>query len=148
MASSANLAVEKLVESGHRVTGARRVVMAAMAESAQGFSADELCGQLPAVGRATVYRTIKLLLQLGLLCKVALQNGAPRYSLAPFGHHHHVVCVRCGVIADFSQCNLNDLAPRLEAALGRELIGHRLEVYTLCPSCDSEQEIARAKGPS
>lgn len=127
--------MEKLEERGFRVTGARRDVVAAMIETPRGFAADTLTERLPGVGRATVYRTIKLLLQLGVLCKVALQDGAPRYSLDPVGHHHHLVCVGCGTIADFRQCNLDDLEPRLEAALGGQLLGHRLEVYSLCAEC-------------
>jgi len=131
--------VEKLEERGCRITGPRRSVVAAIAETPQGFSADAIGERLPGVGRATVYRTIKLLLHMGVLCKVPLQDGAPRYSLAPVGHHHHLVCVRCGTISDFSQCNLDDLAPRLESALGRAVLGHRLEVYSLCSGC---QEIS------
>lgn len=133
------LAVRKLEDAGYRATGTRLAVVRAAMESPDGFSADELCDRLPGVGRATVYRTLKLLLQLGVLCKVVLQDGAPRYSLAPFGHHHHVVCVRCGRITDFDQCNLNDLVPRIEAALGKELLGHRLEVYAVCTGCEGQE---------
>lgn len=131
---------EQLENSGHRYTQTRGVVLDAIAAVPHGFSADEVYAQAPQVGRATVYRTIKLLLQLGLLCKVALQNGSPRYSLATSGHHHHVICIHCGAISDFSQCNLDDLAPRLASALGREPVGHRLEVYTLCAECEGVPE--------
>lgn len=131
---------DQLENSGHRYTQTRGIVLDAIAASPHGFSADEVYSQVPQIGRATVYRTIKLLLQLGLLCKVALQNGTPRYSLATSGHHHHVICIQCGAISDFSQCNLDDLAPRLAIALGREPVGHRLEVYTLCTDCEGNTE--------
>lgn len=138
MRSTANPVIGKLAERGLRITGPRRDVLAAIVDAPHGFSADTICERLPGVGRATVYRTIKLLLQVGVLCKVALQDGAPRYSLDPVGHHHHLVCVGCGTISDFRQCNLDDLEPRLEAALGGQLLGHRLEVYSLCSECQEQ----------
>ncbi|MSQ14996.1 MAG: transcriptional repressor [Dehalococcoidia bacterium] len=137
---------EQLENNGHRYTQTRGVVIDAIAASSHGFSADGVYTSLPTVGRATVYRTIKLLLQLGVLCKVALQNGSPRYSMAASGHHHHVICIRCGSISDFSQCNLDDLAPRLASALGREPVGHRLEVYTLCSECEGSPEVTLVRG--
>lgn len=148
MTISANVVVERMEQGGYRLTPARRVVAASIAASPHSFSAEEVCSQVPGIGRATVYRTVKLLLQLGLLCKVALQDGAPRYSLAPLGHHHHIVCVRCGAISDFRQCNLDDLTARLQAALGGELVGHRLEVYSLCYNCQLEKRANAGRGKS
>ncbi|MBI4233059.1 MAG: transcriptional repressor [Chloroflexi bacterium] len=131
--------LERLETAGHRLTGPRRAVLHLLAQRSEGFTAEELCQALGGVGRATVYRTIRLLLDLGVVCKLALQNGGTRYSLARMGHHHHAVCVRCGAVSDFRQCTVDDLLQWLRASTNGEVVGHRLEVYVLCQGCQEAQ---------
>ena len=59
-------------------------------ERMQPCSIEELCAELPGVGRATVFRTMKLLQDLEAVCRVPLEDGTVRYQIATPGHHHRV----------------------------------------------------------
>ncbi len=101
----------------------------------EGFSAEGICNELPDVGRATVYRTIKLLLEAGVLCKLALPDGAPKYSLARVEHHHHTFCVACGSVGEFRDTTIERLLRTIGADISGELVGHRMEFYIVCREC-------------
>jgi Fe2+ or Zn2+ uptake regulation protein len=120
---------------GLRLTGPRRSVIGLLAAKDGGFSAEQICAELPDVGRATVYRTIKLLVDAGLLCHVALPDGATRYSLSRVEHHHHTVCVRCGTVGEFSGATMEQVLRAAGASISGELIGHRIEFYIVCREC-------------
>ena len=90
-----------LEDNGHRVTSPRRHVISLLEGKYDGFSAEQISSELPAVGRATVYRTIKLLLEAGVICKLVLPDGASKYSLARVEHHHHTLCIKCGTVGEF-----------------------------------------------
>ncbi|MBI2935733.1 MAG: transcriptional repressor [Chloroflexi bacterium] len=137
--SRTSLLLQKLTQAGRRSTEARHAVLTALARKPDGFTVQQLCRDLPSVGRATVYRTIRLLVHHGLVCKLALRDTTPRYSLALPGHHHHAVCIQCGAIANFDQCQIDDLIARIKAASEGEVLGHRLEVYVLCKTCRLSQ---------
>ena len=99
--SFAEVASERLEQIGFRSTAPRRAVLCAIEGAAAPFTADELLGELPDVGRATVFRTIKLLQELDLVCRVPLEDGGVRYRLSGGNHHHHLVCRNCGVVTEF-----------------------------------------------
>ena len=101
----------------------------------EGFSAEEISGELPGVGRATVYRTIRLLLDAGVICKLALPNGAPKYSLARVEHHHHTVCVKCGTVGEFRAVTIERLLRAIGGDISGEIVGHRIEFYITCDEC-------------
>ena len=63
--------------------------------------------------------TIKLLVEQGLLCKISLPDGSPRYMLTMSGHHHHLVCVSCGLVSEFHESEIEQLA----FAMGRCRVG-------------------------
>ena len=126
---------------GYRLTSPRSKILEAVLARVDPFTAEELHRDIPLVGRATVFRTIKLMVHLGMLCKVALENGTPRYRLGPLSHHHHLVCIVCGQVEDFARCAVDDIVLRLSEATGHEIVGHRIEVYGVCPRCrDSQTE--------
>ncbi|MSQ13066.1 MAG: transcriptional repressor [Dehalococcoidia bacterium] len=127
--------LHRLAESGARLTPTRAAVLRALTSRSDGFTVEELCGDVRPVGRATVFRTVRLLLQKGLVCKLAMGDATPRYALSRSGHHHHAVCVRCGAVDDFRGCDLDDLVQRVAAAAESEVLGHRLEVYVVCAQC-------------
>ena len=125
-----------LEDGGYRITEPRRNVIAALDEKKEGFTAEELCNELPSVGRATVYRTIKLLQRSGVICKLAMPDGAPRYSLARVDHHHHTVCVKCGTIGEFKHATIERLLRAVTQEVAGEIVGHRLEVFISCSDCN------------
>jgi Fur family ferric uptake transcriptional regulator len=124
-----------LEDQGYRVTGPRRAVVELIDNKREGFSAEELCGELTGIGRATVYRTIKLLLESGVICKLALPDGAPKYSLARIEHHHHTVCVRCGTVGEFRDATIERLLRAIGTDISGEIVGHRIEFYIICQEC-------------
>jgi Fe2+ or Zn2+ uptake regulation protein len=124
-----------LEDRGYRVTRPRREVANLLGQKQEGFSAEEVCGELPGVGRATVYRAIKLLLEAGVICKLVLPNGGQKYSLARGEHHHHTVCVNCGTVGEFRDSTVERVLRAIGADIPGEIVGHRIEVYITCNSC-------------
>ena len=127
--------VSRLGQRGYRDTEPRRLVIGAVAAQARPFTAEELCIALPCVGRATVYRGLRLLVETDQVCRVLLEDRELRYQLSQQGHHHHLLCAVCGASADLSNCDVE--APLREAAAvtGFQMSGHWLEVYGRCAAC-------------
>ena len=121
----------------YRITHPRRRVIASIAGKDTNFTAEELHAELNGVGRATVYRTIKLLVEQGLLCKISLPDGSPRYMLTMSGHHHHLVCVSCGLVSEFHESEIEQLLSEWEASGKGTVVGHRIEVYVVCTACQT-----------
>ena len=133
--SLATQLLETLEERGHRSTSPRRAVVNAIAGQNKHFTAEELRGQLPGVGRATIYRSLRLLVESGVLCRVLLEEGDLHYQLSHRGHHHHLLCVECGSSQDLLGCDIEDLLQTVSAAHQFQLSGHWLEVYGKCHDC-------------
>lgn len=102
------------------------------------FTAEGLVAAVPEVGRATVFRTLRLLQDIGALCQVVLDDGTVEYRITSGGHHHHVVCSQCGAVTDFTACDIQDLLADLARRTGYEIESHRLEVYGRCGQCTGE----------
>ena len=125
----------RLEERGYRNTGPRRAVLEAVLRHDDGFSAEDIHHEVGVAGRATVYRTVRLLLDMGFICKLALLDGKPLYSLSHAGHHHHAVCLKCGAVTDVYNCGVDSLLDNVRLVTGSKVLGHRLEVFILCPDC-------------
>lgn len=125
----------KVARSGHRVTGPRRELLAKMEGMGDHFTAEGLVAAVPGVGRATVFRTLRLLQDIGTLCQVVLDDGTLQYRLTSGGHHHHIVCSQCGAVNDFSSCDIQSLLNEIAERTGYDIEAHRLEVYGRCKSC-------------
>ncbi|MDP6101933.1 MAG: Fur family transcriptional regulator [Dehalococcoidia bacterium] len=124
-----------LEDRGYRVTRPRREVLSLLGQKHEGFSAEEVYAELPGVGRATVYRSIKLLLEAGVICKLVLPTGGQKYSLARGEHHHHTVCVMCGVVAEFRDSTVERVLRTIGADIPGKIVGHRMEFYVTCQDC-------------
>ena len=135
--------LETLEERGYRSTAPRRAVAQVVANQKRHFTAEALRQELPRMGRATVYRSLKILVDTGVLCRVLLEDGDLHYQLSHHGHHHHLLCVECGASQDLLGCDIEDLLAQTSANHGFELSGHWLEVYGRCKSC-SQKELAMA----
>ena len=124
-----------LEDGGYRVTAPRRSITYVLDQKKEGFTAEDICIDLPNVGRATVYRTIKLLLKAGVVCKITLPDGAPKYTLARIEHHHHIVCIRCGAVDEFRDMTIERLLRTIGKEISGEIVGHRMEFHTVCLQC-------------
>jgi len=129
----------KLEARGYRVTPPRRAVLAAILQQQGHFSVDVLLHRCRGAGRATVFRTIQLLTELGAVCRVLLDDGSLHYRLSQrTQHHHHLVCTGCGRVQDLDDCSVSDLVRELAGSSGYEIEGHWLEFYGHCATCRSE----------
>ncbi len=129
------VASARLTARGHRVTAPRQAVLVALAAKGAPFTIEEVSGAVPGVGRATVFRTVRLLLESGLLCRIVLEDGSIRYELSESDHHHHLVCSRCGGVTEFGDAALDALIVANARAEDFALAGHSLELYGECRSC-------------
>lgn len=100
----------KLSELGYRLTPQRIMILSAIEDSDDHISAEEIYAQIvakyPQVSISTVYRTLELLKRLGLVTETDLGGGRVRYHSAEKGHHHHLVCEKCGTIIDIDESTL------------------------------------------
>ena len=124
-----------LEDRGLRKTVARSAVISRIERASDAFTAEQLCRELPNVGRATVYRTIRHLVDAGALCKLPILYGAPMYSIARVEHHHHTICSRCGAVGEFRQPTVERVMRSLESEIDGDIIGHRMEIFITCSSC-------------
>ena len=139
-----DVVTQRLEMAGRRLTPSRRAVLAAATEAGSHFTVDDICHRLPDVGRATVFRTMKLLLDLDIVCRVLLEDGSLHYRLGPpdmGGHHHHLVCNECGRIQDFAACDVTLLVDELARRTSYEIEGHWLELYGRCGSCRVQEPV-------
>src|SRR5438552_10884178 len=127
--------IQQMEEKGHRVTAPRLAVLAAAADAGDQFSAEDIAQHLPRIGRATVFRNLKLLVDMGVLCRVLLDDGNLRYRWSRSGHHHHLVCAECGAVQDFTACDVADLVREFAERTQFTVEGHWLEVYGRCGRC-------------
>ncbi len=134
--------LEAFESHGSRMTWSRRQLARTLARQTSSFSAEEIVAASPALGRATVYRAMRLLGEAGALCKTTMPDGTPRYSLdcAHTRHHHHLICVACGRVDEFRHPSVERMLRAVKIPVGGELIGHRLELYHRCVDCrESDQ---------
>ena len=131
--------LETLEEQGYRSTAPRRAMAQVIANQDNHFTAEDLRVQLPSLGRATIFRSLKLLVETGVLCRVLLEDGDLHYQLSHRGHHHLLLCSECGSSQDLLGCDIEELLQQTSASHGFELSGHWLEVYGRCRSCSARE---------
>lgn len=116
-----------------RLTGQRRVVAAVLEAAHDHPDVEELyaraCLQDPNISLATVYRTVKLFEDLGLLDKHEFGDGRARYETADRDHHDHLIDMNSGKVIEFVDREIEKLQEKLATKLGYEIKGHRLELY-------------------
>ncbi|MCH7838194.1 MAG: transcriptional repressor [Chloroflexi bacterium] len=139
--SDLDLIIQRLELHGHRITASRRRVLKALLDAPAHFTVDDVLRQATDVGRATVFRTMKLLQDLNVVCRVMMENGSLHYRLSTSGHHHHLVCRSCGQVADFANCDVSSLIDQLARSTDYQIEGHWLEVYGRCASCRASEPV-------
>ena len=131
--------VAALEDRGYKPTARRMAIASLLEQKHEGFTIEGLGKELPSVGRATLYRTIKLFLEVGIVCKVATMDGARVYSLSRVDHHHHhSVCVECGAVEEFKAARVERMLNAISAEFRGEVVDHRFELYVNCGHCPSD----------
>ncbi|MGB0387733.1 MAG: Fur family transcriptional regulator [Ardenticatenaceae bacterium] len=128
-----------LQKNGFRITPPRKAVLQVMAEGHQHLSHGEILEQArqkyPNIGRATVYRTVELLLQIGLIHATYLGDANQRFIVPMAGHHHHLVCNNCGDVTDLDECHFGHALFAITRQTGFKIDSHLVELYGTCTSC-------------
>lgn len=127
--------VTTLARLGYRITPPRRAVLDAIMASPALFTIEDICATSGRVGRATVFRTMRLLQDAGLVCRVPLEDGSVRYQFSGGDHHHHLICRICGAISEFADPGLDARIQENAEAQGFALDAHSLELYGRCRDC-------------
>lgn len=138
---------EKLNQNGLRLTHPRRVVMSVLQAASIPLSPQTIHQRShesqEEIGLVSVYRTLDLLTEMGLVRRVHGQDECQGYVLASPGHHHHLVCRSCEKAVEFS--GTEDLTPfmqRIQEETGFTIDEHLLQFYGLCPQCQQRKIVA------
>jgi Fur family ferric uptake transcriptional regulator len=142
--SWAESAGSRLAEAGYRRGGARRAVVELLSEQECAVSALDIEDQLRAngrqIGRASVYRVLDELEELGLVARLDLGTGTARYEVVdPAGerHHHHLLCDDCGDLVPFSDPELERVIGRVSNRLPYPVSGHDVTLHGSCANCSA-----------
>ena len=130
--------IDRLRLAGHKLTPPRQAVLQVLDEDDGHLSHSEILerGQAiyPALGRATVYRTLELLTSLGVVRPIYLGDQSVCFTRAD-GAHHHLICSECGQVIEFDECVIDQLQESLSERLNFQIRGHLLEFYGRCDRC-------------
>ena len=131
---------ESLADSGHRVTESRRAVATVLEHTHEPLSHQavfERARELhPDLGLVTVYRTLDLFEELGLVRKVHHDTGCSAYMPSSRGHHHALLCTECGAAVEFPCTgDITDLVANAESATGFTVHSHLLQLSGVCSDC-------------
>jgi Fur family ferric uptake transcriptional regulator len=126
--------LEKLcVEKGMRMTDQRRVIAHVLAQAHDHPDVEELHRRAhavdPHISIATVYRTVRLFEDLGILTRHEFHGGRSRYEEAPETHHDHLIDMKSGKVIEFVDEEIEALQTAIAKKLGYRLVDHRLELY-------------------
>jgi len=131
--------VSKLRQLGYRLTPQRLMILSAIENSDNHISAEEIYAQVvakyPNVNISTVYRTLELLKRLGLVTETDLGGGRVRYHPGEKGHHHHLVCQKCGAIINIDESTLARLEDVLLHRYDFSASLRHVAIFGLCGNC-------------
>jgi len=132
-----------LRRKGYKLTPQRRAIIHAIRVAREHFSPLQIHKEVssinPEIGLVTIYRTLKVLRELGLVCEVFSKGKNRTYIVSGSSHHHHhLVCSGCGAVIDFKECNLTNLESTLAERTGFRIDEHRLDFYGKCRECNEK----------
>ncbi|SKA10777.1 Fur family transcriptional regulator, ferric uptake regulator [Enhydrobacter aerosaccus] len=120
-------------ERGLKMTDQRRVIARVLSESSDHPDVESLHKRAtavdPNISIATVYRTVRLFEEAGILAKHDFGDGRARYEEAPNEHHDHLIDIQSGKVVEFHSDEIEELQRRIAEKQGYRLVGHRLELY-------------------
>ena len=120
-------------ERGLRITDQRRVIARVLSEAQDHPDVESLHDRAvaidPRISIATVYRTVRLFEEAGILDKHDFGDGRSRYEAAPEAHHDHLIDVETGKVIEFVDPELEALQRQIAEKLGYRLVDHRMELY-------------------
>ena len=134
--NTVNRLIDLVNISGNSITNSRRRIIAEIARKEGLFTSEELTKSLPNIGRATVYRTLKLLHDIGSICRINIVDEHSYYTLSLSDHHHHTVCKECNKIEEINLIGFEKDLRLYEKNINGNILSHNLEIYIVCGECD------------
>ena len=139
---------EDLKKKGYKLTPQRRsIVDAIIKNEGEHLTAEEIYDEVkltcPEIGLATVYRTILLLEEIGVIYKLDLNDGCSRYELVHSEEehrHHHLVCNECKAVFEVQDDLLDELEERIENTYGFKILDHSVKFFGICANCCKKQK--------
>ncbi len=139
--ASPNPIVRALDDAGYRLTAPRLALAELIAGHDGHFTAADLAAiardRRVGVSRATLFRALDLMVELGAVERIDLPSGEHAYVSCARSHHHHVVCSRCGRTAEVDDSGLTEAVRAIEWRSGFRIDAHRLELFGLCRHCQA-----------
>ena len=124
---------QKCMTKGVKLTEQRRVIAQVMSASSDHPDVDELYNRVSKIDRkisiATVYRTVKLFEETGIITKHEFKGGKARYEEINEGHHDHLIDIKTGEIIEFVDEEIEKLQKKVADKYGYDLVDHKLELY-------------------
>ena len=124
---------EKCKRKGIKLTDQRKLIAKVMSDSKDHPNVDELYKRVAAlddkISIATVYRTVKLFEEVGLVAKHDFKGGKARYEELSESHHDHLIDIKTGEIVEFVDQDIENLQKKIAEKFGYKLIDHKLELY-------------------
>ncbi len=121
------------VDKGLKMTGQRRIIARVLSEATDHPDVEQVHRRAaaidPKISIATVYRTVRLFEEANILTRHDFGDGRARFEEAPEEHHDHLIDVQSGRVIEFHNERIEALQREVAAALGYELVGHRLELF-------------------
>ncbi|WKY47586.1 transcriptional repressor [Eubacteriaceae bacterium ES3] len=132
---------ENLKAKGLKLTKHRVAILSVLKKSEHPLSADDIFYELQnhSINLSTVYRNLDLLCDKDLVLKLNLSgDNRTVYEYNSPAHRHYLVCLACKKIVPIEHCPLHGYEERLQCETGYSIVGHKLDVYGYCPTCQNE----------
>ena len=124
---------KKCILKGVKLTDQRKIIAKVMSDSSDHPDVDELYKRVSKIDSkisiATVYRTVKLFEEVGILAKHDFKGGKARYEELSEGHHDHLIDIKTGEIIEFIDEDIEKLQKKVSEKYGYDLVDHKLELY-------------------
>ena len=124
---------QKCIKKGVKLTDQRKIIAKVMSEANDHPDVDELYNRVSKIDSkisiATVYRTVKLFEEFGILAKHEFKGGKARYEQLNESHHDHLIDIKSGEIIEFVDQEIEKLQKKVAEKYGYDLVDHKLELY-------------------
>ncbi len=144
---------EKLRRSDRRITGPRRAILDVLSRHPHPMTTRQIRLAMTecACDLVTVYRSVKLLVEMELVDRFDFGDGSARFELAGNHntmHHHHLICTRCDEVVEIEECFTNQWEERITRESGFIGVTHKLEFFGVCPDCQKPSAQSRVTSKS
>jgi len=140
---------DHLKKNGLKKTRQRDVILTTLWDADKHITIDELLElaqeQIPGIGYATVYRSLKLFVRVGIVAERRFGEGQTQYEIVHDEHHDHIICTECGHIIEFEDELIERRQNEIAIQYGIEILSHRHEIFGRCLDIAKCEQLKSAK---